>query len=762
MNGRADRLGQLVAQSLVGNGVLALAMFVGYQLQISETAAAFIGLFVVVVVSLWANLIPALSVAVAATVSFDYFFTAPLFRFRIEQPIDLVAVVTFGTTALVVTRLKDAAHRSYLQVQSLKNELELVVDTIPALTWSALPDGSRDFVSRRWTEYTGMPSSDGFGTGWMANVHADDRASYLEHWNAAVATGDPLAVEARLRRFDGVYEWFLIRAVPFRDVRGDIIRWYGTATAIEDRKRAERILAEEKGVLESIVQGVAMPVLLDRLCRLVEDVSRPRLASIHLLDTAGTRLIHAAAPSLPKVFVAALDGVAIGPAAGSLGTAAVRKGPVLVSDIATDPLWAEAREVPLSQGLRACWSTPILSSDRRVLGTLAIYAGEPWTPGEDERALVERITHLSSIAIERRQAEERLESQVRLLDLTHDTIFVRDEKDMVTFWNRGAEELYGWTRAEAIGQITHDLLKTAFPIPLPEITAQLLATGRWEGDVVHTTRAGAQLTVASRWSLQSDPAGPSLRVLETNTDITSRRHAEEVARKAQEELAHAARVATMGELAASIAHEVNQPLSGVVINANACLRWLASQSPNLDEARDALQRIIRDGKRASDVITRVRALSRKSAAERESLDLNDAIRSVVTIIQGELRKNRVVLTLNLAPDLPAVLGDRVQMQQVILNLAINAIEALSGVVGRQRELVIRTEREDEHVRVSVRDSGSGLAPDAMGRIFDAFYTTKHTGLGMGLSISRSIVESHGGTLSVALNEGPGTTFHFTI
>ena len=762
MSGRADRLRPLVVQSLIGNAVLAVATFVGYQLQVSATAAAFIDLFVVVLVSLGANLIPALTVAVAATVSFDYYFTAPLFRFRIEQPIDIVAVVTFATTALVVTRLKDAARQSYLQVQSLKNELELVVDTIPALTWSALPDGARDFVSRRWTEYTGMPAKDGFGSGWMSNVHADDRAGYLEQWHGVVATGEPLAVEARLRRFDGVYEWFLIRAVPFRDVRGHIIRWYGTATAIEDRKRAERILAEEKDVLESIVQGVSMPLVLDRLCRLLEEVSGQRLASIDLVDTPGTRLIHAAAPSLPQGYIDALDGLAIGPAAGSSGTAAYRKEPVLVPDIASDPLWTDLRELALTQGLRACWSTPILSSERRVLGTLAIYAREPWTPTEYEHGLVERIAHLASIAIERRQDEERLESQVRLLDLTHDSIFVRDEKDVITFWNRGAEELYGWTRDEAVGQITHELLKTVFPIPRHEIAAQLLATGRWEGELVHTTRAGVPLTVASRWSLQSDSSGPSLRVLETNNDITSRRHAEETARKAQEELAHAARVATMGELAASIAHEVNQPLSGVVINANACLRWLGSQSPNLDEARDALQRIIRDGKRASDVIARVRALSRKSTAERELLDLNDAIRSVVTIIQGELRKNRIVLTLNLAPDLPAVMGDRVQMQQVVLNLTMNAIDAMSAVLDRSRELMIRSEREDRRVRVSVCDSGSGLAPDVVGRIFDAFYTTKHTGLGMGLSISRSIVESHGGTLSAASNDGPGTTFQFTV
>lgn len=243
----------------------------------------------------------------------------------------------------------------------------------------------------------------------------------------------------------------------------------------------------------------------------------------------------------------------------------------------------------------------------------------------------------------------------------------------------------------------------------------------------------------------------------------SLRQAEEALRKTQAELAHLTRVMTMGELVASIAHEVNQPLAGIVINGNACLRWLAGESPNLEEAREAAQRIIRDGTRASAVISRVRALARKTVTETERVDVNEAIRDVLALGQGEARKTKVALRTELAADLPPVRGDRVQLQQVVLNLIVNGIEAMSTVQDRPRELVIRTQTGEAHqVRVTVQDSGIGLDPQTLERIFDAFYTTKPAGMGMGLSISRSIVENHAGQLSIAAHDGPGATFLVTL
>src|SRR5438309_9271193 len=244
--------------------------------------------------------------------------------------------------------------------------------------------------------------------------------------------------------------------------------------------------------------------------------------------------------------------------------------------------------------------------------------------------------------------------------------------------------------------------------------------------------------------------------------MQSLRKTEEALRETQSELAHVMRVMTMGELAASIAHEVNQPLAGVVINGNACLRWLAGESPNLAEAREAAQRVIRDGTRASEIISRVRALARKTGTLTERVDLNEAISEVLALCQGEARKHRVELRAQLPGDLPPVRGDRVLIQQVVLNLVMNGIEAMSTAPDGPRELVIRAQAEADQVCVTVRDSGVGLDPQTQERIFDALYTTKPGGMGMGLSISRTIVENHGGQLSALAQDGPGATFEFTL
>jgi two-component system, LuxR family, sensor kinase FixL len=593
------RFWRSAAQCLLGGIAVALVTFVCFRLNVSITTAALLYLIVVVLASLAGSFVLSAVVSIIAILCLDYFFTEPLFNIdtTLRNPLNLVALITFLGTALVITSLMSKVRKSFQETQALKDQLRLVVDTIPALVWSILPDGSVVFLNQRWLDYTGLSLEEGLGQGWQAAIHPEDRARFVDEWASARAAGKPLEAETRLRRADGEHRWLLIRAVPLRDEKGNIVKWYGTSTEIEERKRAEEVLRE----------------------------------------------------------------------------------------------------------------------------------------------------------------------QSRLLDLTHDTVFVRDVNDVITYWNRGAAKLYGWTREEAVGKVTHQLMQTIFPAPLEEINAELLRTGRWEGELVHTKRDGTQVTVASRWSIQQDEQGRPLATLETNNDITERKQAEEALRKAQSELAHVTRVMTMGELTASIAHEVNQPLSGVVTNSNACLRWLAAPIPNLDEARQAVSRIIRDGNRASDIITRIRALVRKTDTEKDRLDINDAIQDVAALAQGEVRRNCVVLRTELAHDLPSVVGDRVQLQQVILNLVMNGVEAMPSVADRRRELLICSrQHESDKVLVAVQDSGIGLDPQSMERIFDAFYTTKSEGMGMGLAISRSIVENHGGRLWAVSNNGPGATFQFTL
>ena len=246
-------------------------------------------------------------------------------------------------------------------------------------------------------------------------------------------------------------------------------------------------------------------------------------------------------------------------------------------------------------------------------------------------------------------------------------------------------------------------------------------------------------------------------------DVTARRLAEEARDKARSELAHVARVMSLGTLTASIAHELNQPLSGIVTNASTCMRMLATDPPNVEGARETVRRTIRDGNRASEMIIRLRALYSKKDPLPESMDLNEATRGVIALSLSELQKDRVILQLELADDLPVVTGDRVQLQQVILNLLLNASDAMSGVDDRPRQLLIKTEREEgDRVRLTVQDAGVGFDPQAGDRLFEAFYTTKNDGMGMGLSVSRSIIESHQGSLWAKLNDGPGATFSFSI
>ena len=522
-----------------------------------------------------------------------------------------------------------------------EGRIRQIIDTIPAHAWSALPDGSVDFVNQRFVDFTGRPIGELLRWGWGSTCHPDDLPGYLDLWRAALTAGEPMESEVRVRARDGDYRWLLIRNAPLRDEMGNIVKWHGTAIDIEDRKRAEVLLAGEKRLLEMIARGDSRALILDALCRLVEELATGSLSSILLLDADTNRLRHGAAPNLPRPYVDAIDGTVIGPAAGSCGTAAYRAQPVIVCDIATDPLWADYRDLALPHRLRACWSTPILSSEGRVLGTFAVYYREPRSPTPQDQSVIEQITHLASIAIEREQAEEKL-------------------------------------------------------------------------------------------------------------------------RGAQADLARINRVTTMGELTAALAHEVNQPIAAAVTNANACVRWLVADDPDLEEARAAAMRSVKDGMRAAEIIGRIRLLFKKGTPQWELVDVNEVIREMIALLRSEATRYSISVGTELSANLPQIMGDRVQLQQVLMNLIMNSIDAMKNVDGA-RELVIKSQREEnERILVSVSDTGVGLPPQQADQIFNAFFTTKPDGTGMGLSISRSIVESHGGRLWAAGNSPRGTSVCLTL
>lgn len=456
---------------------------------------------------------------------------------------------------------------------------------------------------------------------------------------------------------------------------------------------------------------------------------------------------------------------------GGLGPGLVA---VALSTFAVDYFFAPQRELPpMSEDSRpfvllfslsalfACW---ISVQRRRAENALRSARDELELRVEERTATLSQLNEdLRLEVFERKRAEEKLSERANLLDLTHDTVFVRDMNDVIIFWNRGAEQQYGWTSQEALGRVSHEIIQTIFPAPLDEIRSELSRTGRWEGELVHTRRDGTRVVAASRWALQLDERGIPVAVMETNNDITERKLAEEGRHKAQLELAHVNRVATLGEMTASIAHEVNQPLAAVVTNANACLRWLDHSPPNLVEARQATSRIIKEGNRAGDVIGRIRSLVRKAPPRKDWLNINEMILEVIALSRSEIHRNRASLKHHLLWGLPLVFADRVHVQQVVLNLIMNGLEAMSGISDRSRQLEVTSAyHESNDVLVSVSDSGKGVTAEDLEHLFDAFYTTKPEGMGMGLAICRSIVEAHGGLLWASSNSPHGAVFQFTL
>jgi signal transduction histidine kinase len=368
---------------------------------------------------------------------------------------------------------------------------------------------------------------------------------------------------------------------------------------------------------------------------------------------------------------------------------------------------------------------------------------------------------------ERKRAEEELRrSEAFLAEAQHlsriGSFSWRVATDEITW----SEQLYRIFQIDRVARVTFELMGTRIhPEDLSVFREHIERSRRDESEVQLEFRLqmpdGAVKYVHFVAHTRGDHG--ELEYIGAVQDVTERRSSEEALSKARSELSHVARVTSLGVLTASIAHEVNQPLSGIVTNAGTCLRMLGADPPNVDGARETARRTIRDGNRASEVVTRLRALYGKKEPEIESVDLNEATREVIALSLSELQRNRVIVRPELADDLPPVPGDRVQLQQVILNLIRNGSDAMSGVDDRPRQLLIRTERDEaEGVSLTVEDAGTGFDPQAVDRLFEAFYTTKDDGMGIGLSVSRSIIESHHGRLWATLNNGPGAAFSFSI
>ena len=422
------------------------------------------------------------------------------------------------------------------------------VDAIPTLAWSARPDGSVEFLNRRWLDYTGLSAEEASNWGWTAALHTEDRDRLMDFWRHLLDSGEAGEIEARLRRYDGDYRWFLFRVEPVRDNHGDIFKWYGANTDIEDRKRAEALLAAEKRTLEMIANGACLADILERLCETMDAQAGKPKSSVMLMDADGMYLRPAAGPRLPNGWTEAITPLKIGPCVGSCGTAASLKQRVIVSDIASDPLWADYRDLALSHGLRAAWSQPLLSKNQEILGTFCVSYAEPRTPNETDLRLIEGAGHIAVIAIEGERSQEALrsafeeirDSEARLrkiIDTIPTLAWCTLPDGTGVFWNQRWHEYTGLSLEVVRGWGWQNAIH---PEDLKEITDTWrgnLAAGR-PGECEGRLR---RFDGVYRWFLfraepLRDESGNIVNWYGTDTDIDDLKRAEAKLRKDEEEL----------------------------------------------------------------------------------------------------------------------------------------------------------------------------------------------------------------------------------
>jgi PAS domain S-box-containing protein len=451
------------------------------------------------------------------------------------------------------------------------------------------------------------------------------------------------------------------------------------------------------------------------------------------------------------------------------GDALARGERVVIEDIEAAPLMAPPRAAAAAAGFRATQATPLFTGGGEMVGTMSTNFRAPHRPSDRELRFTDIYARQAANVIERGRAAQALRrSEAYLAEgqkLSHTASWSVNARSGEIWWSAEHYRIFGLepgsdhVDSAVVAMIHEDDRACASSHFQRAMRERVEYDGEFrivrpDGSVRHCRSVGRPVF---------DAAGEMVEFVGTLADVTERKAAEQALAKAREDIAHVSRVTTMGELTSSIAHEVNQPLAAIVTNANACVHWLAAQPANMGEARSAAQRIIRDANRASDVISHIRAFLTRGKPLKSPLRLEEVIADVANLVQEEARDKGVVLELRGAADLPGLLGDRVQLQQVLLNLIINAMEAMSGMRDRPRAIAIGAELHGDHeVRLSVRDSGPGLDPRQIERAFDMFYTTKPRGMGMGLAISRSIIESHGGRLWAAPNDGTGQTFQFTL
>jgi PAS domain S-box-containing protein len=653
--------------------------------------------------------------------TFAIFQDHPSSPTQVQQ--DLIAQVTHIASIAIERALAEEALRSS------ERNLSLTINTIPTFISVSRPDGTVLSVNQAALDYHGITLQDvqkeDFHTRFF---HPDDGERVREDRKEALKRPLQFEYETRALGKDGKYRWFLVRCNPLLDDQGRIDRWYAIAFDIEDRKLAQ----------EDVRRSEAFLAEAQRLSRIGSFSWRVATNEISWSDELYR--IYELNPATPITFE----------------EIRTRVHPEDVS------LFEKMVEQARNGSNDFQWQYRLLMPDQSIKYMHAVAHATRDQNGQMEYiAAVQDVTRRKLIDEEMRRSEAFLAEGQRLS--TTGTFVWRPDSDEIVFSDE-LKRIFGFelgmpvTLERIVGCVHRDDLSL-----VTEKIAQARAGG---GDHDYEVRLrmpdGSVKYLHTNARANQRPDG-YVEFVGAMQDVTPRRLVEEALGKARSELAHATRIMSLGVLTASIAHEVNQPLSGIITNASTCVRMLDGDPPNVDGARETAKRTIRDGRRAADVITRLRALFSKKGAGVDLVDLNEATREVIALSRSELERNRVITKIELDDELPPVVGDRVQLQQVILNLLRNGSDAMSDVGDRPRELLFRTEVDEAgRVRLSVQDAGIGFEPQALDRLFQTFYTTKEDGMGIGLSVSRSIIDNHHGRLWATPNDGPGVTFSFSI
>ena len=652
-----------------------------------------------------------------------------------------------------------------------------MADTAPVLIWTTDADKLCTYVSQTWLDLTGRIFEEELGNGWADDIHPSDRDARLAAYAHCFDQRSPFTLEYRVRRHDGEYRWLLDKGTPRFASDGTFLGYIGSATDITERKRLEERLRAQHTVAQILAEATTIEEATPRILRAMGECLGWDVGALWRVDREAealrcVELWHEASIEVPEFERVSREFTFV-PGLGLPGRVWSSLEPEYIPDVVPDENFPRA-PIAEREGLHAAFGFPILLGGE-VLGVIEFFSREI---GQPDRELLNMLATIGSQIgqfIERKRAEAELresEQNYRMLFESIDegfcTIEVLFDQNEKPIDYRFLQINPSFERQTGIKNAAGRRMREIAPQHEEhwfEIYGRIVLTG----EPMRFENEAKQL---GRWYdvfafRVEDPKRRRVGIL--FNDITERKRAEAEARDSERryrevwaELANANRVATMGQLSASIAQEVKQPITAAVTYALAARRWLGAEPPNFREVDDALSHVVKEGKRAGEVAARIPTLIKKAPARKDAVAINNAILAVIALTRMEAANNGVSVRTQLAEGLPPVQGDRVQLQQVLLNLIINAIEAMRDAGEDERELLISTRNEPDGVSVEVRDSGTGFAPETLERVFAGFYTAKPGGLGMGLSICRSIIEAHGGRLRASANLPRGASFQFVL